>query len=90
MKHYVGSVAADASGSRIAMTSPRGGTMVLWDAERGSILEQRNMADVCGIAPAGTDFLASTGAGQVALGTSGAEYSTEEAWDNHIATIAHS
>ncbi len=86
LRNYVGSVSKNRSGSRIATTSPRGGSILIWDAETVGFIEQRDFADVCGIAPdKGEDFLASSGTGHM-TGAGEAEH-PGYAWDNHLRLI---
>jgi hypothetical protein len=67
LKNYIGSVAADASGTIIAASAPKGGLMTFWDAETRRYLGEKRLADGCGIA--GTemagDFMLTSGGGQV-------------------------
>lgn len=88
MQGYAGSVAA--AGGRIAITSPRGGAVMLFDAG-GAWLATHRRADVCGVAPCGGDLLLTDGLGGVALLTDagGLEVTRRApvAWDNHLVAI---
>ena len=91
MRNYVGSLACDASGTRIATSSPVGGQIMYWDAASGRSLGVTQMFDGCGVAPlAGKGFLASSGQGELArLLPSKRERETlnsapDLAWDNHL------
>ncbi|MFW7340074.1 DUF1513 domain-containing protein [Pollutimonas sp. H1-120] len=91
MKNYVGSLACDASGTRIATSSPVGGQIMYWDAASGRNLGVTRMFDGCGVAPlAEKGFLASSGQGELArLLPQKRERETlsrvsDLAWDNHL------
>ena len=79
--NYVGSVSASADGTRIAFTSPVGGTMLIIDATTAAPIETKTIAKVCGIVASGTDFLISTETGLLG----GQQH--EEHWDNHIKQV---
>ncbi|AZY54380.1 DUF1513 domain-containing protein [Bordetella avium] len=91
MRNYIGSVAADASGTVIATSSPLGGQVLYWDAASGRQLGATALPDGCGVAPAkGGGFFVSSGLGAllhagpsrmpVELMPAGREFS----WDNHF------
>ncbi|RFC64522.1 DUF1513 domain-containing protein [Fulvimarina endophytica] len=65
LSNYVGSVAASRDGARIALASPRGGRLLVLDARDGRLLQSRAMADGCGLAPASSGFLATSGEGAI-------------------------
>lgn len=87
MQGYAGSIAA--SGGMIALTSPVGGVVMVHRAD-GSPLARLARADVCGVAPAATGFVATDGQGAV-WACSGQDLSplTREAtaWDNHLIAL---
>ncbi|UYO95541.1 DUF1513 domain-containing protein [Pollutimonas sp. M17] len=91
MKNYVGSLARNASGTRIATSSPVGGQIMYWDAASGRCLGVTRMFDGCGVAPlADKGFLASSGQGELARLTPGkpeparVAAAADLAWDNHL------
>jgi hypothetical protein len=87
MQGYAGSIAAAAG--RIALTSPKGGVVMLFDA-RGRPLASHRRADVCGIAAAGDGFLASDGNGalmRVTLGGLEPLATDGPQWDNHLVAL---
>ncbi|AKQ59065.1 DUF1513 domain-containing protein [Bordetella hinzii] len=95
MRNYVGSVAADASGSIIATSSPVGGQVLYWDAASGRQLGATALADGCGVAPApGGGFLVSSGlgamlrAGPAGIAASLMPAGREQSWDNHFRRAA--
>ncbi|MEO1191504.1 MAG: DUF1513 domain-containing protein [Pseudomonadota bacterium] len=65
MKGYIGSLACSRGGERVAMTSPRGGQVTIWDVLTGRQIEAFARPDVCGVAARGAHFLFSTGQGCV-------------------------
>lgn len=85
MNHYIGSVATSADGMRVATASPRGGRLLIWNAQSGALLETRTMSDVCGVATSGGRFLVSGGA-DVRIGDQRVSHQPGYQWDNHIAT----
>jgi hypothetical protein len=87
LRQYVGSVSANADGSLIATTSPRGGTVIEWNAETGAVVSQRALADVCGVAPEGDGFLVSDGMGQLTEEEGLLRAYPRTAWDNHLRKV---
>ena len=86
MNHYTGAVAADPGGRLIAVTSPRGGTLTLFDANTREVAGQRRLPDVCAVTVGGSGFVATTGAGWFGTARKGLAVTTPGiAWDNHIA-----
>ncbi len=88
MKGYAGSVAA--VGERIAISSPRGGAVMIFDRS-GAPLATHRRADVCGLAALEGGFVASDGSG--ALWRLSAEAMEplarhDVAWDNHMVSAA--
>ena len=97
LKNYIGSVAADASGTIIAASAPKGGLMTFWDAESRRYLGEKRLADGCGVSgtEAPGDFVLTSGAGQVlehnpvqgfgrALDVSAWHGAS---WDNHVVRL---
>lgn len=86
MRGYAGAVAWNAAG-RIAITSPKGGVMQIFDTD-GNFLVTHPRSDVCGAAPLGDDaFLASDGNGALTrVSVDGATVLRQGSaqWDNHI------
>lgn len=89
MHGYAGSIAASPAG-RIAITSPRGGVVMIHDAA-GAHLATLRRADICGAASRGSDgFMLTDGGGAVWAADEGglrllARH--ELAWDNHLVRI---
>lgn len=94
LDNYVGSVAVDASGKVLATSSPHGGIIAFWDTETGKHLGTRQLADGCGIAPAGAASIIAT-SGRGAIIETGPTHERQiigeahdvPAWDNHLRRI---
>lgn len=86
MRGYAGSVAMAASGNRIALTGPRGGLALVFDAE-GRPVSEIAEPDICGTAPGREGLVYTTGTGRV-LGVKTAPVSHRVNWDNHLVAIA--
>ncbi|MEM1429014.1 MAG: DUF1513 domain-containing protein [Pseudomonadota bacterium] len=89
MQGYAGSIAFSGDGTRVAITSPRGGQAHVFDAETGRFLSAWAAPDICGVAATATGLLATTGTGDViALDANGARTVHPVAWDNHLVALA--
>jgi hypothetical protein len=95
LRHYVGSVVFDATGSVIAASAPRAGRITLWAAATGTLLADHPVPDGCGIAPAGPagTFIATGGAGaRLVIGADGSARALPRGaaadWDHHLAGTA--
>jgi hypothetical protein len=87
LRNYVGSVAANTEAGTIAVSSPQGNALVIIETAGGRIVSTSRLAEVCGVAPDGRGFLATTGAGEI-LGPQGGLIATEEyVWDNHLSRM---
>ncbi|MDF1736695.1 MAG: DUF1513 domain-containing protein [Minwuia sp.] len=86
MRNYAGSIAASHDGHRIAVTSPRGGIIVILDGRSGALVETVSLADTCGIAPTGDGFMATAGTGAIRSGDN-TDAHPDIAWDNHLVTL---
>lgn len=87
LRNYVGSVAANREAGMIAVSSPQGNSLAIIDARSRRLREVRRLVEVCGLAPEGADYLASTGRGELVDGTGPATTFADYAWDNHILRI---
>lgn len=87
MRNYVGSVAANRAGTRIAATSPKGGVLTIWEARTRTLIFARQIPDVCGIAASEHSFLASDGRGGLRLDGGPVASRPGQAWDNHLTAI---
>lgn len=95
LRQYCGSAAMDSEGRLLAVTSPRGNRMLLWDMETGQYLAAAEMPDICGVAAQADSqgFIVSNGLGQIAAcSESYALAALNEAgryrWDNHMMVIS--
>jgi uncharacterized protein len=91
MQGYAGSVAWSGDGTQVAITSPRGGRMQVFDRQ-GAHRSSLTRPDICGLAPGAGDpgFLASDGAGGLIAMHPGAPRLLARhpvAWDNHILAL---
>lgn len=89
---YAGSVAFAGDGQSIAITGPRGGRALRFDAG-GRLLEAFGAADICGVAaaPAQEGHLYTTGEGLVLRAEDGTHTPLARhdlRWDNHLVRIA--
>jgi hypothetical protein len=88
MQGYAGSVAWSRDGTRVAISSPRGGRVQVFGQD-GTHQDSLIRPDLCGLAPGPCDagFLASDGAGGlivIAPGSTALLARHGLAWDNHI------
>lgn len=87
LARYVGSVAARRDADLVAVTSPRGGRLLLVNSQTGGVVEERVVDDICGVAPGDRGFLASDGEGRLWSTGTLMTNTASRAWDNHIARI---
>lgn len=90
MENYAGSVALCAGSGQVAISSPRGGLVQVFDYESGQFVGEYQGADVCGLAPRSHGFLTTAGTGDVAAIDGPAEQWRSGhalAWDNHLVPI---
>lgn len=87
LDNYIGSLVRNEDGSRVALTSPRGGIMQVWRTADQSLLNDSKIADVCGVTPAGADFLATDGSGRLWLQSRLVSSLDGWSWDNHIIAV---
>ncbi|WP_035872567.1 DUF1513 domain-containing protein [Cucumibacter marinus] len=86
LSNYVGSVAANAEGDRVMVTSPVGGTALVLDGN-GAVLAEQSLASVCGAASAQGGFYRSTGEGQL-IDAADRVVSEPVKFDNHLYAAA--
>lgn len=90
MKGYAGSVAFSGDAQRVAITSPVGGEVQVFDATSGAPVSRQALVDTCGLAPATTGLMLTAGTGEVArLGAKGLRplHRAELSWDNHLVPV---
>lgn len=90
MRQYCGSATVDANGRHLAVSSPRGNRVLVWDMDSRALVQVHEARDVCGIAPrlAG-GFVASNGLGRLYELQAGGRIEDLTArsrlqWDNHM------
>lgn len=90
MDGYGGSVAFHQEGTRIAVSSPRGGLVQLADVAAGAVVGQLEMPDVCGLGVFCGALRASTGTGAFWDATATPRVLTQQpvAWDNHLVRVS--
>ena len=87
MDGYIGSIALASDGLTVAVTSPRGGLLQLYDARSGSLSQSISISDVCGVAALGQVLTVSSGTGEIRqmVGqTRGLQRQMDVQWDNHL------
>ncbi|MYM56055.1 DUF1513 domain-containing protein [Thalassovita mangrovi] len=90
MKNYAGSIAFSADGRQIAISSPRGGMVQVFDTATGDFVTHLDEPDVCGLNAGKDGFIATAGSGQIVrYGASGriAAARHRAAWDNHLVAL---
>lgn len=89
MQGYAGSIAISRDGRVIALTSSKGGAVVVYDGE-GAHLATHHRADLSGAAPRQTDVMLSDGQGALwacdATGLTSLAHA-DVAWDNHLVAL---
>ena len=87
---YIGSVAFSEDGGTVAVTSPRGGFVQMYDASSGMFMQDSALSDVSGIAPIGDGFVATAGTGELrSIARREGNFSNQMGvrWDNHLVAI---
>lgn len=97
LRNYCGSVAFDASGRVLAVTSPVGGVTAFWNIGDGRFLGVAEQGDVCGLATADRigEFIVTSGlggAGRVSAGEPRLRAFSDKTvsgarWDNHLLRV---
>lgn len=90
LRGYAGSVAVFDSGTKFAISSPKGGRVHIFDAN-GSFVSEISRADVCGLASQGALLVMTDGFGTVLASRDGQpvwHQRATRAWDNHLVTLA--
>ncbi|WP_435138889.1 DUF1513 domain-containing protein [Pseudopelagicola sp. nBUS_19] len=90
MSGYIGSIAYSNDGSTVAVTSPRGGVLQLYETDTLRLLNDTSIADVCGIAVNRDYFVATSGNGTIVQvkNIAGAHVVRPHlSWDNHLISV---
>ena len=90
MDNYAGSVAIAGDGRHVAISSPRGGLVQIFDIAAQGYAGAVDCADVCGLAPGRDGLIATSGTGGIVAlrGTERLWQSSHRLhWDNHLVTV---
>ncbi len=92
LRNYIGSVAADSSGSIVAASAPKGGLVTYWDISSRRYLGVSDLNDGCGLAPTHhqANFLLTSGEGWLATADSSGAMERQASsfqWDNHAILV---
>lgn len=87
MNGYIGSVACTPDGATIAVTSPRGNEVQVFDAKTGRLTGIRAITDACGIATLGGQFVVTSGTGAVDLLSGANALQMPFMFDNHLVSL---
>jgi hypothetical protein len=88
-RNYIGSVAANPAAGTVAVSSPEGNSLAVIEAASGRIVTTKALVDVCGVAPDGAGFMATTGAGEIVEAGGATRSEPDYVWDNHMLRIEH-
>jgi hypothetical protein len=86
-RNYIGSVAANRAAGTVAVSSPQGNRMAVFDATTGKVVADRALTEVCGLAADRDGYLATTGEGRIVRGSGDGTVLPAYVWDNHILRI---
>lgn len=91
MNGYVGSVVFSGDGAQLAVSSPRGNMVQLFDSETQAFSAAIQAEDVCGIGQGPGGFVLSTGMGKIVAlqeGRAVTQHHHDVRWDNHLVPIS--
>ncbi|MDF1803968.1 DUF1513 domain-containing protein [Thalassovita sp.] len=90
LKGYAGSIAFSGDGAQVAISSPRGGMIHVFDTQTGAFAWHVTEEDVCGLNHTSTGFLATAGTGRI-IRFNNAQPTVLQAgtiaWDNHLVAV---
>ncbi|MFD0859840.1 DUF1513 domain-containing protein [Roseovarius aquimarinus] len=89
MQGYVGSVAFAAGQREIAITSPRGGQVQIYDMRTAGFLRSEAVADACGVAPCPGGLIIASGTGDLRRIGRMPDRAAHPGlmWDNHLVAL---
>ena len=90
LENYAGSVAFSSDSQLVAITSPRGGAIHLFNSETGTFAGEILAKDVCGVSPGAPGLIATTGTGEFVLIENCKKvevFKHQVTWDNHLISI---
>lgn len=88
MQGYAGSVAFSGDETQVAITSPRGGALHVFDVETGALSDARDITDVCGLGASAGGLFYTAGTGQIGNLEAGVLSQPDCQWDNHLVALA--
>ncbi|WP_091579539.1 DUF1513 domain-containing protein [Mesorhizobium qingshengii] len=86
-RNYIGSVAVNPVAGTVAVSSPEGNSLAVIDVASGKVVSTSALVEVCGVAPDGTGFMATTGTGEIVAGSGATRSEPDYVWDNHMLRI---
>ena len=90
MAGYAGSIAISEHTGKVAVTSPRGGVVQVFDLASGQLDHHYRLVDVCGVAPTPAGFVVTNGLGQIIENPTMDRTNAHQhplRWDNHLISI---
>ncbi len=92
LHNYIGSVTADAGGSIVAASAPKGGLITYWDVASRRYLGVSDLSDGCGLAPThrSASFLLTSGEGWLVTADAEGDMTRQSSgysWDNHAILV---
>ncbi|WP_169569844.1 DUF1513 domain-containing protein [Sneathiella limimaris] len=87
LHQYIGSVMSSLDHSKVAISSPRGDSLIVLEGRKLVPVEMRHIADVCGVGPTEKGFVFSSGRGAFGTEETGKAEVLEGAWDNHLTPL---
>jgi len=83
LSNYIGSIASSSDGTQVAVSSPKGNTLLIFDVVSQSILSMRTIKEVCGVSATNDNSFMTTSMSGITDGDS----SSFLYFDNHITSI---
>ncbi len=90
MNGYIGSIACSDDGAIVAVTSPRGGLLQLYETNTLRLMNVKSLTDVCGVTVNSDSFVATSGNGTITQikNIAGAHIIRSHlSWDNHLISV---
>ncbi|MBO6919623.1 MAG: DUF1513 domain-containing protein [Rhizobiaceae bacterium] len=80
-KNYIGSVTINDKEGLVALSSPKGGQVLILDSQSGNVVKSHFTSGVCGLSPSQKSFIASSERGRFG------NRNHDVNWDNHIGRL---
>ncbi|MBO6825376.1 MAG: DUF1513 domain-containing protein [Sneathiella sp.] len=87
LHNYGGSVSCNLKTGKVAVTSPRGGVVLIFDGRTRQLEQVLESADICAVSPFDKSFIASTGQGEILDLPHETSSLTKLLWDNHAIAL---